>query len=115
MSSNHDRQVTIRGYLLGALDEARRNEFEQRFLTDDRLFEELMAGEDELIDQYVAGDLNKQETEMFENNILTTSERQQKVRFAKALKQYATRHASGNEDLPHNVQASPNEAVARTF
>ena len=106
MSSNHDGQVAIRGYLLGALDEVRRDEFEQRFLTNDGVFEELLAGEDELIDQYVSGELNKQETEMFENNFLATSERQQKVRFAKALKKYAMRHASQSEDLLQDSQAA---------
>jgi CHAT domain-containing protein len=116
MSSNHDDQLTITGYLLGALDEDRRNKFEQRFLTNDGVFEELLAAEDELIDQYLAGELNKEETEMFESNFLATGERKEKLRFAKALKKYATMHASN--DLQRETETArtvPARAAAQSW
>ncbi len=53
MLSNLDDQFIIQEYLLGLLDEDSRRECEQRLLTDDDLFEELLVGEDELIDLYL--------------------------------------------------------------
>jgi CHAT domain-containing protein/Tfp pilus assembly protein PilF len=90
MPSNRYVQTTIRLYLLGQLDGTDRVEFEKRLLTDDHLFDELAAIEDELIDEYLAGHGGKDELEMFEKNFLTTPERLQKLRFARALRRYAT-------------------------
>lgn len=91
MSSNNDAQATIRLYLLGQLGGGVREEFEQRLLTDSDLFEELLAIEDELIDEHLAG-LRDDQVEMFEKHFLVTPERQQKLRFARALRKYATAH-----------------------
>jgi CHAT domain-containing protein len=104
MLSNHDDQPTIRAYLLGDQDETIRQAFEQKFLTDEGLFEELLAGEDELIDQYLAGKLSEKETEMFGKNFLATAERKEKLRFGKAFKKYATAHTS--EDLQPGAETA---------
>jgi CHAT domain-containing protein len=94
MSSNHGDQLTIREYLLGQLNEDSSRAFEQRLLTDDGFYEELLVGEDELIDQYLAGELKDRETAMFHANFLSTRERQQKLSFARAFKKYAAVHAN---------------------
>jgi CHAT domain-containing protein len=116
MLSNHDDQLTIREYLLGQLNEDSCHEFEQRLLTDDGLFEELLVGEDELIDQYLSGELSENEIEMFEKTFLVTSARQQKLRFAKLFKKYARVHAS--EDLQQDTgpaRAKPSSAATRSW
>ena len=92
MSSNRDDQVTIRQYLLGQLTGEERMQFEQRLFTDDGLLELLHADEDELLDESLAGELSKNEARLFENHFLISAERQQKLRFARALKRYTSEH-----------------------
>jgi CHAT domain-containing protein len=106
MPSNHHDQLTIKEYLLGQLNEESRHDFEQRLLSDDGLFEELLFGEDELIDQYLAGELNENEIEMLEKTFLVTSARQQKLSFARVFRTYSTRHRSDSEDPAHRIQAA---------
>lgn len=89
MSSNHNEQATVRQYLLGQLADSSRDQFEQRFFTDDELVDELLATEDELIEAYIAGELSKDEAEWFAKYFLITPERQQKLSFRKALKRVA--------------------------
>lgn len=92
MSSNSDVQITIRHYLLGQLDGDAREVFEKRLLTDDDLFDELLAIEDELIDEYLVGAMGEDERASFEKKFLMTPERHQKMRFARALRKYSTTH-----------------------
>lgn len=46
--------------------------------------------EDELIDEYLDGSLSEQEREKFEQHFLATTERREKLSFAKALRRYVT-------------------------
>jgi hypothetical protein len=48
--------------------------------------------EEELIDQYVAGDLSALEQQQFESHFLITAERQKNLRFGKLLQKYANSH-----------------------
>ncbi|HUS09447.1 MAG TPA: hypothetical protein VMZ30_03190 [Pyrinomonadaceae bacterium] len=89
MSSNHNEPTTVRQYLLGQLADISRDEFEQRFFTDDELVDELLATEDELIEASIAGELSEDEAERFAKYFLITPERQQKLRFRKALQRVA--------------------------
>ena len=114
MPSNHDDQLTIKEYLLGRLNEDNRHDFEQRLLTDDGFYDELLAGEEELIDLYLGGELNEQESEMFEKNFLVTSERQQKLNFAKVFKKYAAAHA-GQEVQPRPTNTGSRSPGGHSF
>lgn len=78
----------IKTYLLGELNEARRNQFDERLLKDRELFQEVLISEDELIDQYLAGKLSDSEKTRFENHFLITKDRQQKFRFGQAFNTY---------------------------
>jgi len=93
MASNHDDQSSVRRYLLHQLTDEEHQQIEQRLLTEDELFEQLQAAEDELIDQYITGSISKDDAEMFEKHFLATPERQQKLRFAKAFRRYVADHA----------------------
>ncbi|HVQ39170.1 MAG TPA: tetratricopeptide repeat protein, partial [Pyrinomonadaceae bacterium] len=94
MAKNYDDQSLLRRYLLNQLTGDEQEKLEQRLMADDKLFEQVPAAEDELIDQYLADLLSKEEEEMFEKHFLATPERQQKLRFGKALQKYVTTHAS---------------------
>ncbi len=93
MSQNED-QNRIRRYLLGELPVAGRETLEQEILANEDFFEEILIVEDELADEYVAGTLNQEERADFEGHFLATPERQQNVRFARALNRYVTTEAN---------------------
>lgn len=88
MAQNHGDQATIRQYLLGKLTGDSQQKVEERLLTEDDLFEEMEIAEDELIDEYHAGELSKNDRERFEQNFLATPERQEKVRFSRSFNRY---------------------------
>lgn len=79
----------MREFLLGTLDGVHKTQFEERILTEPGVYEELLVVEDELIGQYVAGDLSAVEQRQFENHFLITAERHKNLRFGKALQAYA--------------------------
>jgi hypothetical protein len=74
-------------YLLGDLSEQEQVQLEERYFTDDDCFQQLLALEDELIDDYVRGELAAGDRKLFEQRFLASPERRQKVEFAQALKQ----------------------------
>ncbi len=89
MSHNKNDQETFRDYLLGSLAGEDLEGFEERLLTEDEEFEELLASaEDELFDQYVAGHLTKDERIAFEKQFLITTERREDVDFARTLNRF---------------------------
>lgn len=71
-------------YLLGELTEADQTRLEERFFQDPALSEVLSEIEDDLIDQYVRGDLSARERERFEHHFLVSERRHTKVEFARS-------------------------------
>lgn len=93
MIQNQD-QNRIRLYLLGKLADGEMEQIEQEMLANDDLFEEILMVEEELADDYVAGNLSREEQADFESHFLATPERQQNLRFAQALNRYVTAEAN---------------------
>jgi hypothetical protein len=97
----------LRAYLLGTLDGDHKTQFEERILTEPDVYEELLLVEEELIDQYLAGDLSTIEQKQFESHFLITAERQKNLRFGKLLQTYADSHTDLKDhpiqsfSLPH--------------
>ena len=87
MNPNVDNQE-MKSYLLGTLNADRREAFEERILCDREVYEDLLAIEAELIDQYVAGSLSSSEQKQFETHFLISVERQKNLRFGRLLKRY---------------------------
>jgi hypothetical protein len=88
---DYKEQQSLRKYLLGSLPPGEIAALEERLLTDGVFYDELLMVEDELIDQYLSGEQSPAERESFEAHFALTPERQQKVRFARALKKYLSR------------------------
>ena len=80
---------SLRRYLLGELSEQEREQVEQRLMTDDDLYQQLMVAEDELIDEYISGALPDQDREKFGRTFLRVPELRQDVRFTAALRRHA--------------------------
>ena len=89
MGSNATEQA-IREYLLGRLPSAARSDFEERLLTDDEFYEELIMVEDELVDEYLRDELPPADRQSFQSHFINAAEHQEKVRFARAFKKYVT-------------------------
>jgi len=81
-------EETIRKYLLGTLSQADQERLEERLMTEDDVFSQVLIHEDELIDEYLSEDLSAQEKEAFERHFLAAPERRQKLGFARALTKY---------------------------
>ncbi|HKP47516.1 MAG TPA: CHAT domain-containing protein [Pyrinomonadaceae bacterium] len=103
MSSNWDGELNARLYLLGALSDPDSENFEQQLLTAEGFYDELLAAENELVDDYLARRLRKDEQQMFERHFLNSPERAQKLRFAKALQRYAAEHTGASTVLSKPV------------
>ena len=94
---DHER---IKGYLLGQLPEEDESQVETRLLTDREFYEELSILEDELIDQYLAGALSVSDRQSFESHFVSSSERKQKVRIARALRKRISVAVDESQPLP---------------
>jgi hypothetical protein len=94
MTDLDQAQPTIRRYLLGRLDEARREQFEERFVKDAEFREAALIVEEELIDDYLAGLLPTDEQTHFDAHYLSGPRQQQEVTLARAIREYALNNAA---------------------
>jgi hypothetical protein len=92
----------IRQYLLGELSEEGQEKVQDRLLCDRQFFDRLVVEENELMDDYLRGALTKQREEKFESYFLTSPERRQKLRFAKALKKRISEEALSKPRMEEN-------------
>jgi anti-sigma factor RsiW len=84
----------LRQYLLGELPERDRTRIEELYFADDDRFEQVLVAEEELIDAYVAGELDAPERERFEQTFLTTATRRERLAFARTLHAALAREAT---------------------
>jgi hypothetical protein len=95
MRQQEDERELIRSYLLGSLEGEQLEQVEVRLLSDSQFRDDLQEAQDELIDDYAFGILSGGERESFEQYFLSTSGRADKLRFARAVKDYL------GEDIRH--------------
>ncbi|HTC94116.1 MAG TPA: hypothetical protein VK699_11725 [Terriglobales bacterium] len=79
---------SLRRYLLGEAAGEEQSQIEQRLLTDEDYFNELLRTEEELTDEYVRGELQQGEKENFELHFVNNPERREQVEFARDLNRY---------------------------
>jgi hypothetical protein len=82
------REELIRKFLLGDLSQEKQEQLEEQLMTDNELYEHLLLLEDELVEQYLDGELTPEEAGQFDSHFLCTHGRQHKLRFARALRDY---------------------------
>ncbi len=78
-------EQNIRRYLLGELTEHEQVEIEDRAFEDQRVLQQILAVEQDLIDDYVSGDIPEENLHRFQSHFLASAERKKKVTFAKTL------------------------------
>lgn len=93
-NKNLTNESKFRQFLLGEMPEEERVEFEQNFILDAEMFENLHVAEDELIENYVRGNLSENDQQKFETKFLTNEKRRERVAFTRAmLKNFANQSA----------------------
>src|SRR5436305_12616562 len=90
MSPHAENNQEIRRYLLGGLSQKVLRQVEERLMTEDGFFEELLLVEEELIDDYIGDQLSLDERQSFEQHFLSTPGRHGQSRFAQALSRYVS-------------------------
>lgn len=76
----------ISRYLLGELPEEQQVEIEDRAFSDQDYLATITTVENDLIDEYVRGELSATDRQRFESRFLASAERRKRVEFAKALR-----------------------------
>lgn len=89
MKELYEEEGTLRRYLLGRLDDDRQARVEERFLADRDFREQVLVAEEELIDDYLSGELSEPERESFDEYFLQTPQQRQKLRIAKSIRRFA--------------------------
>ncbi len=108
MTNNAERKALITRYLLGQVPENERAEFEEEYLRDDDLFEEMVAHENDLIDAYVGGELAATDREQFETYFMSDPEGHERVELARTLlKSCLTTKASEERSSDERGDGSP--------
>ena len=85
-------------------------EFEERLLVDSELYEDLSVAEDELIDQFLSGEMPALERERIETHFLRNPERVKQLSFARTLRSYVSANkleapAAPREPKPEKKQS----------
>jgi hypothetical protein len=80
-----ENENLIRKFLFDEMSEEERFDFEERFITDADLFEEIKVIEDELIEKYVRGWMDSAERSKFKQHFLTTKKRRERVEFSRRM------------------------------
>ena len=85
MTGTRFSEVLIVQYLLGELPENEQIQIEDRAFQDPAVTEEILAVEQDLIDEYVREGLTSDQRRRFESHFLGSAERRNKVKFARTL------------------------------
>ncbi len=80
-----ENEEIIRRFLLGKMSQEERFEFEERFVAEADLYDQITAVEDELIEKYVRGWMLPEERAEFETVFLMTKKRRDRVEFARTF------------------------------
>jgi len=86
--------VAARKFLLGELTPEEQGDVEEQGFLDRDTFALIQAAEDDLIDEFLSGDLSPNEKQRFEKHFLSTPGRYGDVKVAKALQKYISQNAT---------------------
>lgn len=85
MQQETEQEKTLIRYLLGESSEDEKAKIEDRFLTDGEFFEQVLAVEHALIDDYLEGHLAKEELQKVEKLLISSPTQWRELEFVKAL------------------------------
>jgi CHAT domain-containing protein len=88
MAHENQDDGLIRRYLLGRLVEDEREQLEEKMMADNEVFNRVLLAEDEMVEEYVHGELSESDRAGFEASFLSTPEGRKQVTYARALSEY---------------------------
>jgi hypothetical protein len=88
MSTDPEKLLPLKAFLLGNLSSDEQEKLEQQLMSDNAVFDELERVEYELIEAYLDGDLSADEKAKMESLFLLAPERKQQLSFARTLRQF---------------------------
>jgi hypothetical protein len=94
-----DEQRQIRQYLLGETSGPDRDTIEQRFILNDRYFDDVQALEDRLIADFLADRLPGHERQLFEQNFLASPRRRRKVETQRGMRDFLSEARSPGPEV----------------
>jgi hypothetical protein len=74
MALNNNDQTRIREYLLGKLSDDEQQKIEERLMVEEELFQEFEISKGELVEEYCANELSRDEHQWFEGHFLASPE-----------------------------------------
>ena len=102
MKEHTDNQTLAKQYLLGTLSDVEVDRLEERYFSDNYLFEEIGIAEDELIDAYVRERLSSPEREQFEKVLSRSPRLSERVHYGRLLRERASTRLA---ELPDHLLA----------
>jgi CHAT domain-containing protein len=108
------KELRVRDYLLGRLNESAEEQLELRLLNDPQFAEEYDIVVDEIVDDYVAGKFAGDDLKRIEEYFFRSPERKRKLKFALALKQRQSELALASKKRRKHSYA-PYLAIAATL
>ena len=97
-----NQEQIIRSYLLGELPESEQVTLEEKYFSDQQLFQQMVQVENDLVDKYACGLLSPEMRDRFEKYYMAHPQRCERARFAEAL--------AAKVDANAGVQALPVKA-----
>ena len=98
MAHENSEDGLIRRYLLGQLEEDELGQLEEKMMADNELFNMVLLGEDEMVEEYVQRELSESDRARFEASFLSTPQGREKVAYAKALRKHVSKPAPDGTD-----------------
>jgi hypothetical protein len=96
---------TLKQYLLGEISDDEGDRIEQRYLADKDFFDQLLAVEDDLMDEYVGTELSPEDRQRFEQKLLATPKQREKLQQAQNFQESMRSHKS------HRTRAKETESA----
>lgn len=97
----------IRRYLLGVLQEPELSEIEEKLLSSEELSQTADLIEDEIIEQYLDGELDDRDKRAVETHFLRPPAHQKKLHFARLLRHHFAQSPATAQPVPDRIQPHP--------
>jgi hypothetical protein len=95
MNQKLPEEDAIRRYLLGTLDQSKWDEMEQKLLSSEDLSQTAGVIEDEIIEQYLDGELDDRDKRAVKTHFLRPPEHRRKMRFAAMIRDRLRQESAG--------------------
>jgi hypothetical protein len=95
---NTQDEAALKKYLLGKTSPAEQEAIDLWLMSDEDAYYLMEAAEDDLIDDALAGRLNRADFDLFENHFMAAPERRRKYQFGRSFKRAVTNRAAPQRD-----------------